>query len=59
MREYPPFLQNAKGRIKDIQNTVSAYITNTLRSKEPNERIRQLEAIIKYARKAFGRQRPR
>jgi hypothetical protein len=51
--KYPPFLQNAKGRTKATQNTVSASIANKLRSKDADERIPQLAAIIEYCKKGL------
>lgn len=51
--EYPPFLQNTKGWIKDIQNMMAAYIGNILKLKDPDEKIRQLEAIMEYCRRSL------
>jgi len=44
---YPPILQNAKEEAKDFQTMISAYIANILNLRDPNERIRNLEAIIR------------
>ena len=47
MERYPPFLEKNEDRMKDLQNMISMYITNILNLIDPNEKIRQLEAIMK------------
>jgi len=47
---YPPFSQNARDRIADFQNMISAYISNIQQVKDQYEEVRQLEAIIHECR---------
>ncbi len=46
MGNYPPFLEKPNERIIEFQRMISAYIFNILQLKDPNEKIRQLEAIM-------------
>ena len=46
MGKYPPFLEKPEERAKEFRSMISAYITNISQLKDPEEKIRQLEAII-------------
>lgn len=46
MGRYPPFLENPEERVREFRNMISAYITSILQLYDPEEKIRQLEAII-------------
>lgn len=46
MGKYPPYLEGVEGRIREYQNMISAYIANISQLRDPDEKIRQLEAII-------------
>lgn len=43
--KYPLFLENPIERINKFQAMISAYITSILQLRDPDEKIRQLEAI--------------
>lgn len=51
MGKYPPFREDAEKRVKDFRNMISAYITNISQLKDPEEKIRQLEAIMEECRR--------
>lgn len=46
MGKYPPFQEASEDRIREFRNMISAYIENISHLRDPDEKIRQLEAII-------------
>ena len=44
--KYPPFKEASEDRIREFKSMISAYIENISHLRDPDEKIRQLEAII-------------